>query len=345
MGWALYAAGWSLGWLLLWSTRPLGAAGSDRRPIAVVVPARDEEELLATLLAPLVAQLRSGDELVVVDDHSVDTTSSVAASFGARTINAPALPAGWVGKPHACATGAAATSAPVLVFLDADVRPGPRLLDDLAGAVVPGTMTSVQPWHDAVTLGERLTLLANVTALMGSGAFTILGERLHPQVAFGPVLAVDRATYDAVGGHGNPSVRASLTEDIALARVIGRSRLFTSRRDASFRMYPRGLGQSIAGWSRTMANGLTATRWWITIAVAAWIWSLAGAPFTGWLAYPLSAIQVWILGRRSGRMGPVLAALYPVLVVALVVIVARATWLKVQRHHDMERPAGEYHVT
>jgi len=328
MGWALYAAGWSVGWLLLWSTRPLGPGGPGRPPLAIVVPARDEEHALATLLGPLVAQLRARDELVVVDDHSVDTTSSVAASFGARTISTPPLPPGWVGKPHACAVGAAATTAPLLVFVDADVRPGPRLLDDLAGATVPGAVTSVQPWHDAVTLGERLTALANVTALMGSAAFTILGDRLRPQVAFGPVLAIDRATYEATGGHANPAVRASLTEDIALARIVGSTRLFSARPDASVRMYPRGLRQSIAGWSRTMANGLAATRWWIAVAVTAWIWSLAGGPFTGWLAYPLSALQVWILARRAGRLGPVLAAVYPLLVVTLVVIVARAAWLK-----------------
>ena len=88
-------------------------------------------------------------------------TSSVARACGARVLPAPPLPAGWVGKPHACATGAAATSAPTLVFVDADVRPGPRLLDGLAAAVAgaPGAVVSVQPWHDAERPGERLTAL------------------------------------------------------------------------------------------------------------------------------------------------------------------------------------------
>ena len=144
------------------------------------------------------------------------------------------------------------------------------------------------------------------------------------------MLAVERATYDAVGGHGHPTVRASLTEDIELARAVGRSRLFSARSDATFRMYPLGLAQSVAGWSRTMAAGLAATRWWVALGVVAWVWSLAGGPFTGWLAYPLSAGQVWVLGRRAGRVGPVLAALYPLLVVTLVVVIARAGWLRVR---------------
>ena len=138
----------------------------------------------------------------------------------------------------------------------------------------------------------------------------------HPAAArrsrSGPCSPSTAPTYDAVGGHGHPAVRASLTEDIALAR----------RRRAQPAVHapagtPRsactraGLGQSVAGWSRTMAAGLAATRWWLALAVAAWVWSLAGGPFTGWLAYPLSAVQVWVLGRRAGRLGPVLAAALP----------------------------------
>jgi 4,4'-diaponeurosporenoate glycosyltransferase len=332
VGWGLYAAGWALGWLLLWSGRRLPASSAATRgTIAVVVPARDEAPSLPALLAAVVAQLRPGDELVVVDDHSTDGTAAVARAAGATVVGAPTLPSGWVGKPHACAVGAAATTAATLVFLDADVHPGRRLLDGLAAAVAgePNAVVSEQPWHAAEAPGERLAALAGVVALMGSGGFTVLGGRVATRVAFGPALAVRRAVYERAGGHANADVRASLTEDIALARTVGHSRVFSDRRDATARR--DGFRQSFASWSRTMAAGVAATPWWLTLAVSAWVWSLAGAPFIAWPAYALSALQVWILGRRAGRLGPLLAAVYPVLVVVLVAIVVNAGRLHVRR--------------
>ena len=323
LSWTVFGLGWGLGWLLLWRTRPLPAATGSRSAAAIVVPARNEAAALPALLGPLAAQLRPGDELVVVDDGSTDDTATVARDLDARVFGAPPLPAGWIGKPHACWHGAASTTAPLLVFLDADVRPGPALLDGLAAAlaVAPEAVVSVQPWHDVERLGERISLLPNVVALMGCGGFTVLGRRLRTDVAFGPVLAVRRDRYTAAGGHAAAAVRASLTEDIALARAVGGSRLFSARRDATFRMYPGGFVDAWRGWARTFADGVTATRWWLALAVAAWVWSLAGAPFVGWTAYALAAVQVWVLGRRSGRFGPGAAAIYPVAVAALVMVV------------------------
>lgn len=333
MAWASYALGWTLGWLLLWSTRPLpvtpaGASGRRRPAIAVVVPARDEAAALPHVLGPLIAQLRPGDELVVVDDASVDGTATVARSAGADVVAAPLLPAGWVGKPHACWIGAGTTTAPVLVFVDADVRPGPGLLDGLAAALAvdADAVVSVQPWHDAPRPAEQATVLANVVALMGSGGFTVAGRAVPTEVAFGPVLALRRPIYDAAGGHAHPDVRASLVEDIALARRVGRSSLHTGRQLATFRMYPAGLRQSLAGWSRTMVAGIGATRWWLALAITAWVWSLAGGPFAGWPAYPLSALQVGVLVRRAGRGAALAGLLYPLAVLALVVVVAGAVW-------------------
>jgi 4,4'-diaponeurosporenoate glycosyltransferase len=327
---AVFGAGWILGWLLLWRLRPLppidtGTGGLASRPsIAVVVPARNEAPALPNLLPGLTSQLRPGDELVVVDDHSTDSTADVATRLGATVAHPPSLPEGWLGKPHACWTGARSTTAPLLLFVDADVRPAPDLLDRvaLAWSQDPGAVISVQPWHRTGSWAEQASLLANVTALMGSGGFTIAGQSAAATVAFGPVLAVGRSTYDRVGGHS--AVRTMHTEDIGLARAVGRSTLYTGRPDTSYRMYPEGLRQLAQGWTRSIATGARFTPWWLSIAVVAWMSSLAG----GWLAeplvYPISAVQFWVLGRRAGSMHPVTALLYPLAVAVFVVIFVRS---------------------
>ena len=327
---AVFVVGWSLGWLLLWHRRPLPDASistSGRLSnVAVVVPARNEAHALPHLLEPLVSQLRRGDQLVVIDDHSDDDTATVARAAGAEVLQSPDLPAGWLGKPNACWHGARHTTAPVLLFLDADVRPAPDLLDRIRVAVDehPDTVISVQPWHQTERIGEQASVLCNITALMGSGAFSAIGGHGAP-VAYGPVLAVARDTYERVGGHAATGVRSMHTEDIGLARAVGRSRLFTGRPDTRFRMYPDGLRETVRGWTRSIATGARYGSWWATLATLAWVWSLAG----GWSAspwvYPLSALQFWVLGRRAASVHPITALLYPVAVAVFAFIVVRST--------------------
>jgi len=340
---ALFALGWMLGWFLLWRLRPLPSAPragpqldtSDsilpRPAFAIVIPARNEAEALPHLLPDLVDQLQSDDELIVVDDHSTDATSEVSARLGAHVVTPPDLPDGWLGKPHACWHGARSTTAPLLLFLDADVRPAPDLLDRVAAAcsATPSSVVSVQPWHQTGRWVEQASLLANITTLMGTGGFTIAGPRTAATMAFGPVLAIERSTYDEVGGH--QAVRTMHTEDIGLARLVGTSNVYSGRPDTAFRMYPEGLGQLVQGWTRSIATGTRFAPWWLSIAVVLWVWSLAG----GWLAeplvYPLSAVQFWILGRRAGSMHPLTALLYPLAVVVFAWIFLRSLFALVFR--------------
>ena len=327
---AVFGVGWMLGWLLLWRLRPLPQPDpttntrSERGPIAIIVPARDEADTLANLLPRLTPQLRDGDELIVVDDHSTDATATVAAALGAHVIAAPELPAGWLGKPHACCTGAQSTAAPVLLFVDADVRPAPDLLDrvELAVRRHPDSVVSIQPWHETVRWTEQASLLANTAALMGSGGFTAAGSRITPRVGFGPVLAVDRTTYARVGGH--EAVREMHTEDIGMVGIVGSVELFSGRPDTSFRMHPQGMRQLVQGWTRNIATGARSTPWWLTVAVVAWVWSLAGGWLTEPWLYPLSSLQFWILGRRAGSMHPLTALLYPIAVAFFVAVFARS---------------------
>src|SRR5579862_4900163 len=99
--------------------------------VAVVIPARNEADVVRPAIQSLLAQNYAGQvHIFLVDDHSSDETAIVArraAVDGAERlaiISAMPLPAGWTGKMWALSQGvqAAARFAPdYFLFTDADI--------------------------------------------------------------------------------------------------------------------------------------------------------------------------------------------------------------------------------
>jgi 4,4'-diaponeurosporenoate glycosyltransferase len=336
-----FLALWSLGWLLLWRVPTLAPAPGPRPPVTVVVPARDEETNLPVLLDALRPQLTTGDEVIVVDDGSTDGTASVARHHGATVLTAPPLPPGWQGKSWACHTGAAAAASPVLVFLDADVRLEPGGLDAVvADAVAADGLTSVQPWHEVPRPHERLAALFNVVGLMATGACTPLGDRFPVRGAFGPCLATSAATYRRVGGHA--AVAPEPLDDVALAgayRGAGEPvRVRGGRGTVAFRMYPRGLGQLVEGFTKNIALGARSVGPWGAGGAAAWVAATvaplvlaASRPALGVAAYLAVAGQLHVHLRRLGTFGAATALLYALPLVAFLAVFTRSALLVVLR--------------
>ncbi len=343
---------WLLGFWLLWHIptpgesrrRRAGKHGgalaipeSTALSVSVVIPARNEERNLPCLLQSLVAQTRRADEIIVVDDHSEDSTATVAARLGARVVTAPVLPSGWMGKPWACWVGARAATGHLIVFLDADTTLSPEGLENLVAEYrVRGGMLSVQPYHVTLRAYERIAAALNITLMMAMNVFTPLGERVAPSGAFGPCVVCSRADYFATGGH--KAVRSAILEDSFLGRVFSRAglpvRCLGGRDTISFRMYPEGLGQVIEGWTKTLGSGSAGTSLvtfflvliWCTGAVASIaapivvaLDPVARQSLTLWLAslaaYGAYAVQLrWML-RRIGDFGEWPAPAFPALAV------------------------------
>ena len=182
---ALFAVGWSCGWVLLWRLPlpPRPPSRATRRSLAIVVPARDEAHNLPTLLASVLPQLAPGDELVVVDDHSADATAAVARDAGATVVAAPDLPDGWAGKPWACHArcGRHHRRGAGVRRRRRVARAPPRSTGWTRGpSREPARWSSVQPWHRVERPYEALSLLFNVTALMGGGGFSVLRGHVPP---------------------------------------------------------------------------------------------------------------------------------------------------------------------
>jgi 4,4'-diaponeurosporenoate glycosyltransferase len=288
--------------------------------VSVVIPARNEENNIVGLVESVPP---NSVDVIVVDDHSTDQTAIRAARTGARVVSAPPLPDGWTGKCWACHTGqtAASSDSPdstVLVFIDADVRLAPGALERIGTHVSDGTLVSVQPWHDAGAGFEQLSVIPNLIALMGAGAFSVFGR--PARLAFGPVLAMTRAGYEQSGGF--EAVRGEPVEDTALAQRFGHRVLLTGRDLATFRMHT-SVESFINGWSRVLRTGVRHGSWFGTIAAGVWVAALIAGFTSPWI-YLANVVGLASMSRVAGRFRPPIAALYPLALAAFVALCARS---------------------
>lgn len=112
---------------------------SDRPEISVVVPAYNEAENLAPLLAELRAALGATGrtwELIVVDDGSTDgTAAALAAESGRDARLVPLVLEKNAGQSAALAAGLSRVRGDVVVTLDADLQNDPADLPKLLAAL------------------------------------------------------------------------------------------------------------------------------------------------------------------------------------------------------------------
>lgn len=89
-----------------------------RTAVSVIVPAYNAEATLPDCLAAITAALQPGDELILFDDGSTDSTRGIAEQAGARIVANSGKPRG---PGHGRNKAAAEAAKPYLLFIDADV--------------------------------------------------------------------------------------------------------------------------------------------------------------------------------------------------------------------------------
>lgn len=116
-------------------------AAKQGRTVSVVLPALDEEDTVADVIASIVPYLGTlVDELVVLDSGSTDRTASRARAAGATVVpREQVLPGTPVvhGKGEVLWRGVAATSGEIVVFVDSDLlEPGAHFVPSLVGPLL-----------------------------------------------------------------------------------------------------------------------------------------------------------------------------------------------------------------
>ncbi|MGM7702532.1 glycosyltransferase [Pseudalkalibacillus sp. Hm43] len=291
--------------------------------VSIIIPARNEERNITTLLESLKEQDLENVEVIVVDDDSDDRTSEVARDAGAKVVRAPKLPAGWFGKPWACWNGANMASGEVFVFLDADISLSKNGLKKILHTYREnGGCMTIQPYHVVKKPYEQLSALFNLVVV---AAFSLTKE----EGAYGPCLVCERDDYFRVGGH--ETIRSEVLENFSLARKFGSMgmnvRGLIGKDVLSVRMYPEGFTQLIGGWSKHFARGAGSTPLTSLLAVIAWVaggfslfmnasllWRTEGIGIPLWfsLLYLAYVVQMGWMLRQVGSFRWYTALFYPI---------------------------------
>ena len=333
---------WALGFLFLFRIPLCRRSPVSGVPftLSVIVPARDEEKNLPVLLGSLVGQDLPPEEIIVVDDSSRDRTAGVARAGGARVVSSAPLPSGWRGKTWACHQGARDAEGDVLLFVDADVKFEPGALRAIRDTYArqPGVL-SVGPYHRVPLFYEQLSAFFNLVMTAGTGAFTVFGENFHPRGLFGPLLMVGRPAYQAIGGH--EAVKGRILENFFMAPLFARAgvpmRCYGGAGVVTMRMYPGGLRELAAGWTKAFATGAAQTPLLILLAIGAWI--TGGLTVVGFLAltaargenpgpwlvvYVLYVGQIYTMLARIGSFRWFVAPGYPVFLAFYLAVFTRS---------------------
>ena len=221
----------------------------DRWPtIAVVVPARNEADVIEEALSSITAQDYEGDiRVFLVDDRSDDDTAQLARRIsGVTVVSGRDAPPGWTGKLWAVSQGLAAEEAGIqaeYVWLtDADIAHHPGELASLvAGAEHAGL--------DLNSLMVRLRIERMWDVLL-IPAFVFFFQKLYPfpwvndparktAAAAGGSMLVRKSALARIGGI--EAISSELIDDCALAQRIkssgGRIRLALATETRSIRAY------------------------------------------------------------------------------------------------------------
>ncbi|MCP2266107.1 glycosyltransferase family 2 protein [Promicromonospora thailandica] len=129
-----------------------------RPRVSVIVPGKDAGEYIGDLMTSLTKQVDDPREMeiVVISDGSTDDTAAIARTFSDRLPNLEVVENKTpVGAASARNQGIAATSAPYVVFADADDWMAPRRLTHLVDAMDALKVDFIRTDHTAVRARRR----------------------------------------------------------------------------------------------------------------------------------------------------------------------------------------------
>jgi hypothetical protein len=323
---------------------PAQSAKTTHPRVSVVIAARDEEARIEGAVRGILAQKGVDLELIVVDDRSRDGTPRVLESLKKAeprlaVVRVDELPAGWLGKCHACHQGAHLATREWILFCDGDIHMTPYVIARAVAVCERDQAAHVALWPrvDSKPVVVRAVLLAWAQCLaLYAPAAQINRDRGKKGVGIGAFNLVRKSAYEQIGGH--VPLRMEVVDDVKLGFLL---------RKAGFRQRVYGAMADVeAGWAQSVAEilRLSEKNWFAgmgfhlpkTAAVIGLFWtfilvSLAGPlldPAWGWIPFAglFSTVVPAVHQARSLGWPWVVALLAPFGFFLFGVAGVRSTW-------------------
>lgn len=181
--------------------------------ISVVIPSRNDAQMLAACLAALGRQSRAPDEIVVVDNASTDNTADVCSAAGVRYLYLE-VP----GITGATAAGLDAATGDILGRLDADSVPPPDWLERVEELLAStGPLTAVTGPGDFYGANRIICWVARNIYI--GGYVRVVGLLLGHPPLFGSNFAMPAAMWAALRGRVHRN-QPELHDDLELSYQI-----------------------------------------------------------------------------------------------------------------------------
>lgn len=211
--------------------------------VSVVAAVRDEENNIIDFLESLVKQDYPRLEIIIVDDNSQDDTRVLAEDFCRGITNIRIIPAGentrgWGPKKNALHSGICSCNGEIILTTDADCRPEPGWVKNIAAEFTEGTgaVVGYSPLRFSGGLTGRLKSLEALASAVVSAGFIGLGK---PFLAVGRNLAYRKDLYLRIGGFGESGRAPAGDDDLLLQSMAKLSKVkYSFSREAQVPSYP-----------------------------------------------------------------------------------------------------------
>ena len=275
---------------------------ADAPRVSIIVPARNEQEMIEPSLTRLLAINYPNYEVLVVNDRSTDATGDildrVAASASAhgrlRAIHISELPSGWLGKTHAMWTAAQQATGDWLLFTDADVlfKRGVLRRAIAYAETEKADHLVLFPRMLMHTAGERMMIAFFQTLFtFGHRPWKVADPKTKDHMGVGAFNLVRRHVYESIGTYH--ALRMEVLDDMKLGKVI-KNAGFAQRNvfgeDLISIRWARGAMGVVDNLTKNFF-AILSFQWWRTLLSTAVLLFLNLGPFVGiWLTHGAARI-------------------------------------------------------